>query len=121
MLLRKGVYPYEHMESWGKFNEKPLPNKKAFRSELNLKDISDKEYAHAQKVWDVSGIKTLDEYRDLYVQSDTLLLADVFEKFRNKCIEIYGLDPAHFFDCARISMANLLKKDRSKIKIINRY
>ena len=110
MLLRKGVYPYEHMESWGKFNEKPLPIKKAFRSELNLKGISDKEYAHAQKVWNVFGIKTLGKYFDLYVQSDTLLLADVFEKFRNKCIEIYGLDPAHFFDCTRLSLANLLKK-----------
>ena len=109
------------MESWGKFNEKPLPNKKAFHSELNLKEISDKEYAHAQKVWDVFGIKTLGEYRDLYVQSDTFLLADVFEKFRSKCIEIYGLDPAHFFGCTRTSMANLLKKDRSKIRIINKY
>ena len=109
------------MESWGKFNVKPLPNKKAFRSELNLKDISDKEDTHAQKVWDVFGIKTLGEYRDLYVQSDTLLLADVFKKFRNKCIEIFGLDAARFFDCARINMANLLKKDRSKIRTINRY
>ena len=84
------------MHSWGKFNETSLPPKESFYSELNLEDISDKDYLHAQKVWDVFEIKNLGEYHDLYVQSDTLLLADAFEKFRDKCIEIYQLDPAHF-------------------------
>ena len=96
LLLRKGVYPYEYMDSWERFNETSLPPKESFYSELNLEDISDKDYLHAQKVWDVFEIKNLGEYHDLYVQSDTLLLADVFEKFRNTCIEIYELDPAHF-------------------------
>ena len=95
LSLRKGVYPYEYMDSWERFNETSLPPKKSFYSELNLEDISDKDYLHAQKVWDVFEIKNLGEYHDLYVQSDTLLLADVFEKFRNTCIEIYELDPAH--------------------------
>ena len=84
------------MHSWEKFNETSLPPKESFYSELNLEDISDKDYLHAQKVWDVFEIKNLGEYHDLYVQSDTLLLADAFEKFRDKCIEIYQLDPAHF-------------------------
>ena len=96
LLLRKGVYPYEYMDSWEKFDETTLPPKEAFYSNLNLEDISDEDYAHAQKVWDVFEINNLGEYHDLYVQSDTLLLADVFENFRNKCIEIYELDPAHF-------------------------
>ena len=85
------------MDSWEKFDEISLPPKEDFYSESNLEGISDKDYAHAQKVWDVFEIKNLGEYQDLYVQTDTLLLADVFEKFRDKCIEIYGLDPSYFY------------------------
>ena len=83
LLLRKGVYSYEYMDSWEKFDETALPPKEDFYSNLNLEDISDEDYAHAQKVWDVFEIKNLGEYHDLYVQSDTLLLEDVFENFRN--------------------------------------
>ena len=96
MLLRKGVFPYEYMNSWEKFNETVLPPKKDFYSNLNLGDISDEDYKHAQKVWDVFEIKNLGEYHDLYVQSDTLLLADVYENFRNMCLNIYELDPVYF-------------------------
>ena len=71
------------MDSWEKFNETTLPPKEAFYSNLNLEDISDEDYAHVQKVWDVFEIKNLVEYHDLYVLSDTLLLEDVFENFRN--------------------------------------
>ena len=87
LLLRKGVYPYEYMDSWEKFDETALPPKEDFYSNLNLEDISDEDYAHAQKVWDVFEINNLGEYHDLYVQSDTLLLADVYENFRNMCLE----------------------------------
>ena len=66
------------------------------KRELNSEHITDKDYEHAQKVWSVFEIKNLDEYHDLYVQSDTLLLAEVFESFTDKCIEIYELNPAHF-------------------------
>ena len=96
MLLRKGVYPYEYMDSWEKFDETTLPPKEAFYSNLNLEYISDEDYAHAQKVRDVFDIKNLGIYHDLYVQSDTLLLANVFENFRNKYLEIYELDPIYF-------------------------
>ena len=81
LLLRKGVYPYEYMDSWGRFNETNLLNKKPFYSELNLEDITYKDYVHAQKVFEEFELKNLDDYHDLYVQSDTLLLADVFENF----------------------------------------
>ena len=84
------------MDSWERFNETSLPDKKAFYNELNLEYIIHKDYAHAQKVFEEFKLKNLGDYHDLYVQSDTLLLADVFENFRNKCIEIYELDPAHF-------------------------
>ena len=110
LLLRKGVYPYEYMDSWERFNETSLPPKKSFYSELNLEDISDKDYLHAQKVWDVFEIRNLGEYHDLYVQTDTSLLADVFEKFRDTCIEIYGLDPSHFLSAPELAWQACLKK-----------
>ena len=112
LLLRKGVYPCEYMDSWERFNETKLPDKKSFYSELNLEDISDKDYLHAQKVWDVFEIKNLGEYHDLYVQSDTLLLPDVFEKFRNTCIEIYELDPGHFVSAPGLAWQACLKKQK---------
>ena len=84
------------MDSWERFDENKIPPKEAFYSELNLEDISDEDYAHVQKVWDVFEIKNRGEYHDLCVQSDTLLLADVFENFRDMCLEIHELDPAHF-------------------------
>ena len=120
LLLTKGVYPYECMDSWVKFDETSLPSKEDFYSELNLEGISDEDYAHAQKVRDVFEINNRGEYHDLYVQSDTLLLANVFGNFRNMCLDIYGVDPVYFVSNTRISMASLLKNDRSKIRIINR-
>ena len=84
------------MDNWGKFNETSLPDKEAFYSELNKEGITDENYAHAQKNWKVLERKNLGEYHDLYVQCDTLLLADMFENFRDKCIEIYKLNPANF-------------------------
>ena len=81
LLLRKGVYPYEYMDSWERFNETELQSKESFYSEVNLEHLTDEDYLHAQKVRDAFEIKNLGEYHDLYVQSDTLLLTDVFEKF----------------------------------------
>ena len=112
LLLRKGVYPYEYIDSWEKFNEISLPPKEAFCSELNLEDIKDEDYEHAQKVWEVFEIKNLGEYQDLYVQCDTLLLADIFENFMDKCIEIHELDPAHFLAAPRLAWKACLKKQK---------
>ena len=71
------------MDNWEKFDENILPSKEAFYSNLNLEDISDEDYVHAQKVWDVFEINNIGDYHDLFVKSDTLLLADVYENFRN--------------------------------------
>ena len=78
LLLRKGVYPYEYMVSWKRFKEESLPDKESFYSELNNEHITDEAYEHAQKVCVTFKIKSLGEYHDLYVQSDTTLLADGF-------------------------------------------
>ena len=95
LLLSKGVYPYEYMDSWERFDETSLPDKKHFYSELKLEDISDNDYLHAQKLFEEFCVD-IGDYHDLYVETDTLLLADVFEKFRDTFIEIYGLDPSDF-------------------------
>ena len=83
------------MDNWSRFNEEELPDKSDFYSSLNMDEISDTDYRHAKKVFDTFCIKKLGEYLDLYVQSDTLLLADVFENFRDRCIKVHGLDPAY--------------------------
>ena len=96
LLIRKGVYPYEYMESWEKFNETSLPSKEDFYSNLNMEDIDDIDYRHGNNVFKGFKLENLGDYHDLYMQSDTLLLADVFENFRDMCIKVYELDPAHF-------------------------
>ena len=121
LLLTKGVFPYEYMDSWEKFNESTLPSKEAFYSNLKLEDISDEGYAHAQKVWDVFETKNLGEYYDLFVQSDTLLLEDVFEKFRNKCLKIYELDPVFFVSTPGLAWQAWLKKTEVKLELLIDY
>ena len=111
MFILKGSLK-EYMDSWERFNKTSLPPSlpKSFYSELHLEDISDKDYLHAQEVWDVFEIKSLGKYHDLYVQTDTLLLADVYEKFRYKYIEIYGLDPSYFLSAPGLAWQECLKK-----------
>ena len=121
LLLRKGVYPYEYMDSWEKFDENTLPSKKDFFSNLNLEDISDEDYTHAQKVWNIFKIKNLGEYHDLYVQSDTLLLADIFENFRNMCLNIYELDPVYFVSAPGLAWQACLKKTGVELELLTDY
>ena len=96
LLLRKGVYPYEYMDNWERFEETSLPNKESFYSNLNMENIDDIDYRHGNNVFKRFKLKHLVEYHDLYVQSNTLLLAYIFENFRNTCLKVYELDPAHF-------------------------
>ena len=111
-LLGKGVYPYEYMDSWKRFNETELPSKDTFYSTLNLEDILDDDYAHATNVWNTFNINNLGEYHDLYVKLDTALLADIFENFRDKHIETDKLDPAYFLTTQGLSWWACLKKNR---------
>ena len=87
LRYKKGIYPYEYMDSWGRFGETRLPDKERFYSKLNDEHITDEEYAHAQRIWEAFGCKTLGDYHDLYVKTDVALLANVFENFRNPCQE----------------------------------
>ena len=79
---------YEYMDDWKKFDETSLSEKEDFYSRLNIGDISDANYTHTKRVCKDFKIKNLGEHHDLYVQSDTLLSADVFENFRNMCLKI---------------------------------
>ena len=119
LLLRKGVYPYEYMDNWGGFDETSLPDKESFNSNLNMENIDDIDYRHDNNVLKKFKLKHLGEYHDLFVQSDTLLLADVFENFRNMCIKVYELDPAHFLSLPGLAWQACLKKNKCKIRIIN--
>ena len=112
LLLRKGVYPYEYMDSWKRFNETELSSKDEFYSTLNLEDISADDYAHAGNVWNTFNINNLGEYHNLYVKLDTSRLADVFENFRDKHIETDKLDPAYFLTTPGLSWWACLKKNR---------
>ena len=96
LLLRKGVYPYEYMDDWGKFEENHLSQLKHSTANLiHWELVSD--YDHAQRVWREFGIKNLGDYHDLCLKTDVLLLCNVFDTFRTTCLEQYALDPANFF------------------------
>ena len=110
LFLQKGVYLYKYMNDWEKFNETSLPKKEDFYSHLNMEDITDADYAHAKRVCKDFEIKKLSEYYDLNVESDKLLLADVFEIIRNMCLKIYKLDPAKFLSAPGLAWQAALKK-----------
>lgn len=97
LLTRKGIFCYDYVNSWDKLEETQLPPKESFYSQLKSTHITDLEYAHAIEVWNTFGHKTIGEYTDLYLQTDVLLLADVFENFRNICMQSYALDPTYYY------------------------
>ncbi|CAB4408477.1 unnamed protein product [Rhizophagus irregularis] len=97
IYLKKGVYPYEYMDDWKKFEKTSLPPKGAFYSKLNETHISDKEYEYAQYVWEKAGCKTMQDYHDIYLKTDVLLLADIFQNFREMALKKYGLDPLWYY------------------------
>ena len=118
LLIRKGIYPYEYMDSWDKFNEGRLPSKDKFYSNLNMSGVNDKEYEHACKVWKEFGIKNMGEYHDLCLKTDVILLAKVFESFRNVCMDNYGLDPAHFYTEPGLAWKACLKKTGIRLELL---
>ena len=114
LLLRKGVYPYEYIDDWEKFNETTLPEIEEFHSILNIEDITNVDCMHGKRVFKHPKVKNLGEYHDFYLKSDTLPSADVFENFREMLLKIYQLDPAKFFSAPGLAWQAALKKDKSK-------
>ena len=117
LMAQKGVYPYDYMDSFDKFDEK-LPTKEDFYSILNNQHISDDEYKHAQTVWSNFSLKNMGEYHNLYLKSDILLLADVFENFRKTCLEYYKLDPCLYFTSPGLSWDAMLKMTNIKLELM---
>ena len=117
LLIRKGIYPYEYMDSWDRFEETSLPPASSFYSKLNMSGVRDEDYKHACSVWNEFGIRNLGEYHDLYLRTDIILLANVFESFRRVCLDNCGLDPAHFYTayCTRTSLASVSKENWYKV------
>ena len=119
LLTRKGVYPYEYMDSLEKLKETKLPPRESFYSSLNDEGIGDEDYAHAQKVWETFEMKNLEDYHNLYNRADVLLLADVFENFRDICIKNYKLDPAHYYTAPGFASDAALKITEVELELLS--
>ena len=119
LLTDKGVYPYDYMDNPEKFMETELPPKSEFYSVLTESDISDKDYEQAQFIWKHFNIKTMGEYHDLYMLTDVLLLADVFENFRESAMLNYELDPAHYFTLPGYAWDAMLLKTDVELDLIS--
>ena len=116
LATRKGIYPYDYIDSQDRFLETELPPIHEFHSTLKGK-ISQEDYHHAQKVWKTFGCKNLGEYHDLYLKIDVLSLADVWTQFRKTCINYYELDPSHYVSAPFLSWDAMLKKTGVKIEL----
>ena len=120
ILLRKDVYPYEYMDGWDRINEKVLPDKDSFYSNLTMEDISKTDYVHANSVFKKLNINNLGEYHDLYVRSDMLLLADIFVS-KKSFLKNYELDPAHFVSLPGLAWQACLKKTNVELELLIDY
>ena len=118
LMSQKDVYPYDYMDSFEKFDQTELSTKELFYSVLNDQHITNEEYNHARKVWETFDIKTMGEYHDLYLKSDVLSLADVFESFRKTCLQYYKLDPCHYFTSPGLSWDAMLKMTNIKLELM---
>ena len=120
LLTRKGVYPYDYVSSIEKLTETQLPPKDQFYSKLN-DEVSDEDYQHALNVWTTFRCKTIRDYHDLYLKSDVLLLADVFENFRKTCLKHYNLDPAHYYTSPGLAWDACLKETGQELELLHDY
>ena len=118
LLLRKGVYPYDYVDCLERLKETKLPPIEAFYSKLNKEGVSEEDYEHAKKVWKTFRMKSMRRYHNLYLKTDVLLLADVFENFRNVCLENYGLDPAWYYTSPGLAWSAALKVTKVELELL---
>ena len=121
ILKQKGFYPYEYMNTEEKFNDTKLPPREAFYSKLSGRGIKEKDYKHAWNVWNIFKMKTFKEYHELYNVTDVLLLADVFENFRDICLKNYGLDPVYYFTAPGLAWDACLKLTDIDLELLSDY
>ncbi|KYM95307.1 hypothetical protein ALC62_14047 [Cyphomyrmex costatus] len=118
LLTRKGVFPYEYVDCVEKLNDTRLPPREPFHNSLTGDTVSESDYAHAANVWKRFSVQTLDEYSDLYLKTDVLLLTDVFENFRESYVANYGLDPAHYYTLPGFTWDAMLKHTGVKFELL---
>ena len=121
LLLRKGIYPFDYLDSLENLNESKLPPKSAFSSKLNNVEISNEDYALAQRVWEEFGCKTMRGYHDLYNKCDVLQLGYVYENFRDGCMTHYKLDPTWYCTSPGLSRDAMLKMTDTELKLLSDY
>ena len=118
LLTEKGVYPYDYMNSFDKFNDEHLPSKEQFYSRLTEEDITNDDYNKAKQIWKHFDIKNMGEYHDLYLKTDVLLLTDAFENFRDMCLSYYGLDPVYYYTLPNFAIDAMLKLTGIEIDLV---
>ena len=119
LMSKKGVYPYEYMDSFNKFDETELPSIDKFYSSLNLSGITQSEYDYAKKVWRNLCCRNMGDYHDMYLLTDVLLLADIFESFRDTCLKVYKLDPAQFYTAPGLAFQAALKYSGVELELLS--
>ena len=117
LLMRKGVYPYDYVDSMKKLDETRLPPKEAFYYKLTDEGITDEDYQHDRTVWNEFNIESMKDYHNLYKLFDVPLLADIFENFRNICMKHYGLDPVWYFSAPGLAWDAALKITKVQLEL----
>lgn len=115
---KKMIYPYDYMNNIDRFNENKLPDKSMYKDSISLRDISDEDYKKCINIWNTFSIKNMGELQDLYVLSDTAILADIFENFRNISMAYYGLDPAHYMSAPGLGWDAALKMTGIELELL---
>jgi len=124
LLTRKGVYPYDYISSWDKFEETSIPPRAQFYNTLTKSHISDDDHMYATLIFREFGLSNLGDYHDLYLLTDTLLLACVFEEFREMTMANFKLDAAHYYSLPGLAWDSALKMSGVKLELItdiNKY
>lgn len=118
VMRKKGVFPYSFIDNIEKLDVTSLPSKINFYDKLNEEHISDEDYERAKFVWNYFDCKTLGDYSDIYLKTDVLLLCDVFENFRKRCLDLYKLDPAHYYTSPGLSWDAMLKYTKIELELL---
>jgi len=118
LLTRKGVFPYDYIDDVAKLSETKLPTMENFYNKLNYEDISEENYKHAQTVWNAFNCRTINDYLELYLKTDILLLSDVFNNFRKTCMKEYGLEPVWYVSLPAFGWDCLLKITQCRLQIL---